>query len=30
MDPEIPKSLGEAMETEPVWLKAWIQTSLAT
>lgn len=29
MDPEIPKSLGEAMATEPLWLKAWIQLLVA-
>ncbi len=29
MDPEIPKTLGEAMGAEPLWLRTWIQVLVA-
>lgn len=29
MVPEIPKTLGEAMATEPLWLRTWIQVLVA-
>ncbi|MHA7836583.1 MAG: hypothetical protein ACX98W_03890 [bacterium] len=29
MDPELPKTLAEAMATEPLWLRAWIQVLIA-
>jgi len=29
MDPEIPKTLGAAMATEPLWLRSWIQVLVA-
>lgn len=29
MDPEIPKTLGEAMAAEPLWLRTWIQVLVA-
>ena len=30
MDPELPKTLAEAMATEPIWLRSWIQVLVAT
>ena len=29
MDPELPKTLAEAMATEPLWLRSWIQVLIA-
>jgi hypothetical protein len=29
MDPEIPKTLAEAMATEPIWLKSWVNVLVA-
>ena len=29
MDPELPKTLGEAMASEPLWLRTWIQVLVA-
>lgn len=29
MESELPKSLAEAMATEPLWLRAWIQVLIA-
>lgn len=30
MDPELPKTLSEAMATEPLWLRSWINLLIAT
>jgi hypothetical protein len=30
MDPEIPKTLMDAMSTDPAWLRAWVNVLVAT